>query len=108
MPLIKSVSGIRGTIGGKPGENLTPADIVSFVAAYARYLQSAHQNPTVVIGRDGRISGQMVKQLAIQTLVASGIDVVDLDYSTTPTVEMFVLSSHASGVSCAVLIGAFR
>ncbi len=97
MPLIKSVSGIRGTIGGKPGDNLTPADIVSFVAAYARYLHSAHKNPTVVIGRDGRISGNMVKQFAIQTLVASGIDVVDLDYSTTPTVEMYVKASGASG-----------
>lgn len=97
MSLIKSVSGIRGTIGGKQGVNLTPPDIISFVAAYGYYLLQEHKNPSVVIGRDGRISGKMVKDIAIGTLQAMGIDVIDLDYSTTPTVEMYVTSSKASG-----------
>ncbi len=97
MSLIKSVSGIRGTIGGKAGDNLTPSDIVSFVAAYGHHLLSVQDHPTVIIGRDGRISGKMVKDIAINTLLALGIDVVDLDYSTTPTVEMYVKSSGSSG-----------
>ncbi len=97
MSLIKSVSGIRGTIGGKSGDNLTPNDIVSFVSAYGNHLLSKENTPKVVIGRDGRISGQMVKDFAINTLQALGIDVIDLDYSTTPTVEMYVKSSGASG-----------
>lgn len=97
MSLIKSVSGIRGTIGGKSGDNLTPADIVSFVAAYGNHLLSVDEKPTVVIGRDGRISGKMVKDFAINTLQALGINVIDLDYSTTPTVEMYVKSSFAAG-----------
>ena len=97
MSLIKSVSGIRGTIGGAAGDNLTPLDIVSFVAAYAHYLKKDAPNPTIVVGRDGRISGEMVKNLAISTLQAMGINVIDLDYSTTPSVEMFVHSSPAIG-----------
>lgn len=97
MSLIKSVSGIRGTIGGRPGDNLTPPDIVSFVAAYGACLFRDFKNPSVVIGRDGRISGEMVKNLAISTLRALGIDVLDLDYSTTPTVEMYVKHAGASG-----------
>ncbi|MBK8832585.1 MAG: phosphoglucosamine mutase [Saprospiraceae bacterium] len=97
MSLIKSVSGIRGTIGGRPGDNLTPPDIVSFVAAYGSCLFRDFKNPSVVIGRDGRISGEMVKNLAISTLRALGIDVLDLDYSTTPTVEMYVKHAGASG-----------
>lgn len=97
MSLIKSVSGIRGTIGGKAGENLTPLDIVSFVSAYGHYLKADSVTPTVVVGRDGRISGAMVKNLVISTLQAMGIDVIDLDYSTTPSVEMFVISAGATG-----------
>ncbi|HSF87793.1 MAG TPA: phosphoglucosamine mutase [Saprospiraceae bacterium] len=97
MSLIKSVSGIRGTIGGKPGDNLTPPDIVSFVAAYGSCLYRDFKSPTVVIGRDGRISGEIVKNLAISTLRALGIDVLDLDYSTTPTVEMYVKHAGATG-----------
>jgi phosphomannomutase len=97
VTLIKSVSGIRGTIGGRPGDNLTPNDIVSFVAAYGSFLKKQHTRPSVVIGRDGRISGEMVKNLVISTLQSLGIDVLDLDYSTTPTVEMYVKSAGASG-----------
>ncbi len=97
MSLIKSVSGIRGTIGGKAGDHLTPPDIVSFVAAYGYHLLKQFEKPTVVIGRDGRISGKMVKDFAINTLQALGINVIDLDYSTTPTVEMYVMTSGASG-----------
>jgi phosphomannomutase len=97
VSLIKSVSGIRGTIGGVAGDNLTPLDIVSFVAAYGHFLKKDAPNPTVVVGRDGRISGDMVKNLAISSLQAMGINVIDLDYSTTPSVEMFVHSSIAIG-----------
>lgn len=97
MSLIKSVSGIRGTIGGKAGDNLTPSDIVAFVAAYGIWLYKDFTKPVVVIGRDGRISGEMVKTLVMTTLQAMGIDAIDLDYSTTPTVEMYVISSGASG-----------
>lgn len=97
MTLIKSVSGIRGTIGGKPGENLTPPDIVAFVASYGHFLLKSFDRPRVAVGRDGRISGSIVKNLAITTLQALGIDVTDLDYSTTPSVEMYVKSSGAQG-----------
>src|SRR6187551_664810 len=77
VALIKSVSGIRGTIGGLPGDNLTPLDIVSFVSAYGTFLKKDFDRPSVVIGRDGRISGEMVKSLAISTLQSMGIDVLD-------------------------------
>ncbi len=97
LSLIKSVSGIRGTIGGRPGDNLTPPDIISFVSAYGSWLSKDFKNPSVVIGRDGRISGEMVKNLVVSTLQAQGIDVIDLDYSTTPTVEMYVTLAGASG-----------
>ncbi len=97
MPLIKSVSGIRGTIGGLAGENLTPSDIVAFVSAYGHYLKADTQRPRVAVGRDGRVSGLLVKQLAISSLQALGIDVIDLDYSTTPSVEMFVKTSGLTG-----------
>ena len=97
MSLIKSVSGIRGTIGGQPGDNLTPPDIVSFVSAYGTWIFRAFKNPTVVVGRDGRISGEMVKNLVISTLQAMGIDILDVDYSTTPSVEMYVKYAGASG-----------
>ena len=94
MSLIKSISGIRGTIGGVVNENLTPLDVVKFTAAYGTWLSGNDQKKgvrkKVVVGRDGRISGDMVKQLVISTLIGLGIDVVDLDLSTTPTVEMAV------------------
>jgi phosphomannomutase len=103
MALIKSISGIRGTIGGKTGDNLTPLDIVKFTAAYGTLIlrQTANEkkngNKKIVVGRDGRISGAMVKNLVISTLNALGIDVIDLDYSTTPTVEMAVVFENAAG-----------
>ena len=98
MPLIKSISGIRGTIGGTPGENLTPADIVKFTTAYALWLKKENDNPKkVIIGRDGRISGLLVKNIVSATLCSMGIDVIDLDLSTTPTVEMAVVFLKADG-----------
>lgn len=98
MTLIKSISGIRGTIGGKPGETLSPIDIVKFTAAYGTWLmQNNPVNKKVVVGRDGRISGEMIQQLAVNTLLALGIDVIDLGLSTTPTVEMAVLFEEAAG-----------
>src|SRR6478672_10687303 len=101
MSLIKSISGIRGTIGGKTNDNLTPLDIAKFTAAYGTWLleQPAKKNSIkkVVIGRDGRISGPMVKQIVIATLNGLGIDVIDTDLSTTPTVEMAVVSLKADG-----------
>jgi len=101
MPLIKSISGIRGTIGGKPGENLTAPDIVRFSAAYGTWIlkrkHTTNGKPKVVIGRDGRMSGQMVKNLVSASLTSLGIDVIDLNFSTTPTVEMAVVSLQADG-----------
>ena len=97
MTLIKSVSGIRGTIGGTPGDNLTPPDIVSFAAAYATWLQEEHDQPTVVVGRDGRLSGMHVQSLVTQTLLAMGVDVIDVGLSTTPSVEMYVVGESAQG-----------
>ena len=102
MALIKSISGIRGTIGGKTNENLTALDIVKFSAAYGTWLmnatnKTAAKNSKVVIGRDGRISGLMVKNLVAATLSSLGIDVIDMDYSTTPTVEMAVKFLNADG-----------
>jgi len=101
MALIKSISGIRGTIGGKPDDNLTPLDIVKFAAAYGTWLKTQSENGTenkkVVIGRDGRISGEMVSNIVAATLTGLGIDVIDTDFSTTPTVEMAVVSLKADG-----------
>lgn len=99
MALIKSISGIRGTIGGKPANSLSPLDVVKFTAAYAEWLkqQSNKARYSVVIGRDGRISGPYIQQLVISTLVASSIDVINLDLSTTPTVEMAVGFNNADG-----------
>lgn len=98
MPLIKSISGIRGTIGGKPGETLSPIDVVKFTAAYGTWLLSENpQNNTVVLGRDGRISGAMVEGLVISALNAVGINVINVGLSTTPTVEMAVLFNKAAG-----------
>lgn len=98
MALIKSISGIRGTIGGKSGDNLTPLDVVKFAAAYGSWLlEKEGSHRTVVIGRDGRISGSLVQQLVVNTLLGLGIDVVDVGLSTTPTVEMAVVWEKAAG-----------
>ncbi len=99
MALIKSISGIRGTIGGNPANSLSPVDIVKFTAAYAAWLkkQEIKSRYSVVVGRDGRISGPYVQQLIISTLIASGINVINLDLSTTPTVEMAVIFNNADG-----------
>ena len=98
MALIKSISGIRGTIGGKIGENLTPLDLVKFATAYADWLiQQSGSSPKVIIGRDARISGEMVQQLVSSTLNAKGVHVVDIGLSTTPTVEMVVPYEKADG-----------
>lgn len=95
--MIKSISGIRGTIGGKPGETLSPLDVVKYTASFGTILLQNHSAKKVVIGRDGRISGSMVSQLVSNTLLALGLDVVDLGLSTTPTVEMAVVMEQASG-----------
>lgn len=99
MPLIKSISGIRGTIGGKTGENLTPVDVVKFAAAYGTWLKRKLNkgNLKIVIGRDARISGQMISDLVSSTLQGVGIDVIDLGLSTTPTVEIMVPYLSAAG-----------
>ncbi len=99
MTLIKSISGIRGTIGGKPGDNLTPIDAVKFAAAYGIWLKgySKKDKLKVVIGRDARLSGAMIQNLVVSTLVGLGIDVIDLDLSTTPTVEIAVPLEKADG-----------
>lgn len=95
LALIKSISGIRGTIGGAAGENLTPQDVVESTAAFAQWLIDQGVSRKVVIGRDARISGPMVSQLTIQTLISMGFDVIDLGLSTTPTVEMAVTAEKA-------------
>ncbi|MEO6962944.1 MAG: phosphoglucosamine mutase [Puia sp.] len=98
MALIKSISGIRGTIGGKPNENLTPLDIVRFTAAYGTWIRETQAGSrTIIVGRDGRISGEMVRNLVVSTLIGLGLDVIDLGLSTTPTVEMAVTGEKASG-----------
>ena len=99
MTLIKSISGIRGTIGGGAGDNLTPIDAVTYAAAYGSWIKQQREktNYKVVVGRDARISGPMIQQLVMQTLIGMGIDVVDLELSTTPTVEMAVPMEHADG-----------
>ncbi|HRP54004.1 MAG TPA: phosphoglucosamine mutase, partial [Fluviicola sp.] len=99
MTLIKSISGIRGTIGGVPGDNLTPIDVVQFAAAYGTWLKSVStaSKLKVVVGRDARLSGEMIATLVVQTLVGLGIDVIDLGLSTTPTVEMAVPFHQANG-----------
>lgn len=97
MALKKSISGFRGTIGGRPGDNLTPRDIVDNVAGYAAWLKERGVPHRVVIGRDGRPSGPVVKALTVATLQSMGIDVIDLDFATTPTVEMAVVQHGAGG-----------
>lgn len=96
MTLIKSISGIRGTIGGSEDQGLTPLDIVKYTTAFADAVVN-NDNKKIVVGRDARISGFMVNQLVCGTLISKGIDVVDLDLSTTPTVEMAVVNENAAG-----------
>ncbi|MBR4787661.1 MAG: phosphoglucosamine mutase [Bacteroidales bacterium] len=99
MTLIKSISGIRGTIGGPAGENLTPIDIIELTSAFAAFLQDGTPDKklTVVVGRDARVSGDMVSRLVCGTLQGMGVDVIDTGLSTTPTTEMAVLHHHADG-----------
>lgn len=97
MALIKSISGIRGTIGGKANEGLTPIDIVKYSAAFGSWVVEKTNNPKIVIGRDGRMSGEMVRNMVVSTLQAMGIEVIDLGLSTTPTVEMAVKMENAGG-----------
>lgn len=98
MSLIKSISGIRGTIGGKPGEALTPLDVVKFTAAYSTWLlQQQSSSKQVVVGRDARISGELIMQLVSSTLNACGFEVINIGLSTTPTAEMAVIFHKAAG-----------
>jgi phosphomannomutase len=99
MSLIKSISGFRGTIGGKPGEGLTPPDIVKFTSAFVKFLGNQHKNThlRIVIGRDARPSGGMVSDLISGTLLAMGADVLDIGLTTTPTTELAVIDSGAHG-----------
>jgi phosphomannomutase len=96
LALIKSISGIRGTIGGKPGTSLTPIDVVKYTAAFGQWAMSSG-NKKIVIGRDGRMSGPMIAELVAQTLVSLGAEVIDLGLSTTPTVEFEVVAENAAG-----------
>jgi len=99
MTLIKSISGIRGTIGGKPGEGLSPLDIVKFTAAFGTWItkRSDNQRIKMVVGRDARVSGEMVNHVVNGTLIALGIDVVNIGLATTPTVELAVQAENADG-----------
>jgi phosphomannomutase len=97
MAILKTISGIRGTIGGKEDEGLTPFDIVKFAIAYAFWLKKTGKTKSIVIGRDARISGEMVNNLVVGALMGAGYDVIDLGLSTTPTVEMAVVDLKASG-----------
>ncbi|MFV0506691.1 MAG: phosphoglucosamine mutase [Bacteroidales bacterium] len=99
MALIKSISGIRGTIGGQTGSSLTPVDIARFTAAYARWVtkETKKDKVKIVLGRDARISGQMVKNIVLGTLQGCGCDVVDIDLATTPTTEIAVINEKADG-----------
>ncbi|MDE6323390.1 MAG: phosphoglucosamine mutase [Paramuribaculum sp.] len=100
MALIKSISGIRGTIGGAPAEGLSPVDIVKFTAAYAKFIASTlndNQKKLIVVGRDARISGPMVSQIVVSTLCAMGFDVVNIGLASTPTTEIAVVAENAAG-----------
>jgi len=97
MALIKSISGIRGTIGGTPGNGLTPIDIVRFTTAYGEWVKQRGNGNKIVVGRDGRISGEVVRNLVVATLQSLAFDVIDLGLSTTPTVEMAVTWEQAAG-----------
>ena len=105
MTLIKSISGIRGTIGGQTGDTLNPLDIVKFTTAYATFIKSRSMHnsnstlhtPRIVVGRDGRISGLMVRNVVVGTLMGMGYDVIDIGYATTPTTELAVRMAGADG-----------
>ena len=97
MTLIKSISGIRGTIGGKPGDGLSPLDVVKFTASYATFMQTRNNRKKIVVGRDARISGEMVNHLVVGTLIAMGYDVVNIGLATTPTTELAVTMEAAAG-----------
>lgn len=99
MPLIKSISGIRGTIGGPPGDTLSPLDIVKFTSAYVAFLREIHRESRlqVVVGRDARISGSMVNNLVVGTLLGMGADVIDIGLTTTPTAEIAVTGTGSHG-----------
>lgn len=97
MTLIKTISGIRGTLGGAINENFTPIDVVKYTSAYGAWVIQANQGKTVVVGRDARISGPMVHELVVNTLMALGLNVLDAGLSTTPTVEMAVMEEKAAG-----------
>jgi len=97
LALIKSISGTRGTIGGNTGDNFTAQDIVESTAAYAQWVLTTTQNPLVIVGRDARVSGDIVNQLVCGTLRMMGINVMDLSLSTTPTVEIAVSLEGAGG-----------
>ena len=99
MTLIKSISGIRGTIGGYPGDNLTPLDIVKFTASFASFIKETSQlgKPLIVVGRDARISGEMVHRIITGTLIGMGCDVTDIGMATTPTTEIAVIKEKAAG-----------
>lgn len=97
MTLIKSISGIRGTIGGLPGENLTPPDIVAFTSGFATMMIHKYSRPRLIVGRDGRNSGEMVQSLVQATLVALGVDVLDAGLTTTPSLEMGIIHHQTHG-----------
>lgn len=97
MSLIKSISGIRGTIGGKVGEGLSGLDITKFTAAYAAFISSCTENRRIVVGRDARLSGAMVEKIVCGTLMAMGFDVINIGLSTTPTTEIAVTEHKAAG-----------
>ena len=99
MSLIKSISGIRGTIGGPVGDGLTPLDIVKFTSAYAQYMRdhSSVQSNVIVVGRDARLSGRMVLNLVVGALTGMGFDVVNIGLATTPTTELAVVGEKACG-----------
>ena len=98
MTLIKSISGIRGTIGGEVGDSLSPLDIVRFTASYAAFIRKGSSNSnTIIIGRDARISGEMVNNIVSGTLMGCGFDVLDIGLSTTPTVEVAVQLKQSAG-----------
>jgi phosphomannomutase len=97
VALIKSISGIRGTIGGRPGENLSPPDIIKFTAAFGEIICGSKKPAKIIIGRDGRISGPMISDLVKSTLISLGINVTDLGITTTPTVELAVKKEAADG-----------
>ncbi|MBQ4007366.1 MAG: phosphoglucosamine mutase, partial [Muribaculaceae bacterium] len=99
MSLIKSISGIRGTIGGPAGDGLTPLDVVKFTSAYATFIRRNTTNTSnvIVVGRDARLSGRMVLELVTGTLMGMGFDVVNIGLATTPTTELAVTWEHACG-----------